>query len=1119
MGTRRSFISFLLCFLATGTHFAQPNNYGVPMITNYPHLITGGSEQNWCVTQDERGIMYFGNNNKGVLEYDGEEWRNISVPNDPIIRSLVTGDDGVVYVGAESAFGFLAPNKLGDMQYHSLSDTIDKEIIGGAPVWRTYYYEGEVYFCTYSVIFIYNPELDEISILETTENAFFSFLVDSTLYLLDWGQGLMSYENGKFSTVKGGDFFIEKFIAGLVKYDDSKLLIGAYDRGVYLFDKLSGEVDHSFLEPGLQEHFMNGIITYIRPLKNKFVVSSLYNGLVILNHDGKATEIVSKDEGLIDEDITYVYSNDRLKGSGPLWLANWMGISKLETHNPFRHFTESSGFEGFISDIVVFNNYLFVSTFSGLYYKNSNSTTTRFISIPATRDQTIWHLHVFKPSPNVELLLASSDTKTYVVDQHMNVSSLVDLVINPHEGLQEREEYSGRYLVQDPKHPDIIYTGRGSVVGLQYKRGKWEEILRIENLSGETLNKITIDKYEFLWTNTDRQVFRIDISLKHPSSIKIFTEEDGLPANDNNKVFLDPDSEEVILGTVDGFYRYNYFRDTIVRDTVHNRILPEGRNLIRAFTKDGNGDYWYSFENEHSGWSELVARKNENILEVVQDVPFQRLPNVSTDVIFSDPDRGIWLGKSNELYHFDNSFTRNDTFSYRALIRKVSISNDSLLFNGTNFSEDGTGKQILELVQAEETQPMIQHRYNNIEFRWAAPFFEQEEEIKYRYWLEGFDKEWSEWGDASLKDFTNLPFGDYTIHVKARNVYGDESLPAFYSFTILRPWYSTYVAIIIYILLSGLTVYIIIKLYTRRLKQENIRLEGIIEERTAEIRKQKEELTDSIEYASRIQRALLPPDRLMEDHSQEHFILFRPRDIVSGDFYWMALKNEKLIIVAADCTGHGVPGAFMSMLGMTFLDEIVIKAEITSTQEILEQLREHVITSLKQSGKSIEESTKDGMDLSMVSIDIHTHEIQYSGAYNPLYLVRKLTRIEKAKLKKGEELDLPRGSIYDEKHLLLQIRADQMPIGISEKTIPFKATTFKDEGFNIYMFSDGFLEQFGGPRGKKFMSKNFKKLILELQSVPMNDQGSALEKVLLGWMGEISQIDDILVMGIRMSEP
>jgi serine phosphatase RsbU (regulator of sigma subunit) len=316
--------------------------------------------------------------------------------------------------------------------------------------------------------------------------------------------------------------------------------------------------------------------------------------------------------------------------------------------------------------------------------------------------------------------------------------------------------------------------------------------------------------------------------------------------------------------------------------------------------------------------------------------------------------------------------------------------------------------------------------------------------------------------------------------------------------------------------LAVLLVYVIIKLYTRRLKKENLRLEEVIQERTAEIRKQKEELTDSIEYASRIQHALLPSRQLFDQHQIEHFILFKPRDIVSGDFYWIGSRNNQLVVVAADCTGHGVPGAFMSMLGMTFLHEIVIKSEITSTDQILEELREHVITALKQTGKGVDES-KDGMDLSLVSIDLLSLEFQFSGAYNPMYLVRKLKRSELGKLNKGEDLNVSRGSQYNKSHLLQTIRADQMPIGISEKELPFKSTRFKNEGYNIYMFSDGFLDQFGGPRGKKFMSKNFKKLILELQSLPLTEQGAAMEKVLSDWMGDISQIDDILVMGLRIN--
>jgi len=205
------------------------------------------------------------------------------------------------------------------------------------------------------------------------------------------------------------------------------------------------------------------------------------------------------------------------------------------------------------------------------------------------------------------------------------------------------------------------------------------------------------------------------------------------------------------------------------------------------------------------------------------------------------------------------------------------------------------------------------------------------------------------------------------------------------------------------------------------------------------------------------------------------------------------------------------------MLGMTFLDEIVIKSEITRTDEILEELRQHVITALKQTGKGVDES-KDGMDLALVSLDLKKQEFQFSGAYNPMYLVRKLKRSEKTKINKGQELDVPRSALYNHSHLLQQIRGDQMPIGISEKKLAFQSTLFKNEGYNIYMFTDGFLDQFGGPRGKKFMSKNFKKLILELQSLPLREQGAAMEKVLKDWMGDISQIDDILVMGLRMNE-
>ncbi|MEZ5012100.1 MAG: SpoIIE family protein phosphatase [Bacteroidales bacterium] len=225
--------------------------------------------------------------------------------------------------------------------------------------------------------------------------------------------------------------------------------------------------------------------------------------------------------------------------------------------------------------------------------------------------------------------------------------------------------------------------------------------------------------------------------------------------------------------------------------------------------------------------------------------------------------------------------------------------------------------------------------------------------------------------------------------------YGNEAI---YEFVILRPWYVSLVAIFLYVVLGTLLIYAIIKIYTRRLINENIRLEGIVQERTREVVRQKEELESSIHYASRIQRAILPSQELLKKRVDDYFILFRPRDIVSGDFYWVTEKKERLYICAADCTGHGVPGAFMSILGISFLDEIVNKSALLYPDEILNTLRTHVTESLKQMGED-EEETKDGMDLGLLVVDHKNRRIEYSGAYNPCWAVRNLPRRKRRTIK------------------------------------------------------------------------------------------------------------------------
>ena len=249
---------------------------------------------------------------------------------------------------------------------------------------------------------------------------------------------------------------------------------------------------------------------------------------------------------------------------------------------------------------------------------------------------------------------------------------------------------------------------------------------------------------------------------------------------------------------------------------------------------------------------------------------------------------------------------------------------------------------------------------------------------------------------------------------------------------------------------------------------------------------QKRHITDSIEYAKRIQRAILPSLELFSDRL-EHFVLYKPKDIVSGDFYWQTSTENELIIVTADCTGHGVPGAFMSMLGVSLLNDIVIKQGIRRPDLILNHLREDVIASLKQKERA---ELKDGMDITICQVNFSENKLYYAGANNPLYLVRN--------------------------NDLTEIKGDKMPVAIYSIMEPFKLHKLDlQKGDTFYTSSDGFADQFGGPDNKKYLSRNFKNALLCLQQYPMLEQGEKLNEIFEEWRGEFEQLDDVAVIGIR----
>ncbi len=291
--------------------------------------------------------------------------------------------------------------------------------------------------------------------------------------------------------------------------------------------------------------------------------------------------------------------------------------------------------------------------------------------------------------------------------------------------------------------------------------------------------------------------------------------------------------------------------------------------------------------------------------------------------------------------------------------------------------------------------------------------------------------------------------------------------------------------IIIISAIIGFIIVLVFSIILLRMFSQKRKANILLAEQKAEIEEKNRDIMDSITYAKRIQLAILPPSKIVKEYLKDSFILYKPKDIVAGDFYWMEHKDGKILFAAADCTGHGVPGAMVSVVCNNGLNRSVREHGLIEPGKILDKTREIVIQEFEKS----EEEVKDGMDIALCSLE--GNRLQYAGAHNPLWIVRN-----------GE---------------ILEIKADRQPIGKSRLTEPFTTHTVNlQKADSIYIFSDGYVDQFGGEKGKKFKSMAFKELLISIQNRPMEEQRILIDETFENWKGKLEQIDDVVVMGVKI---
>lgn len=1103
---------FLLIHLLLFTllSFGQINQKGLPIITNFSPELYDGSDQNWSAVQDNRGVMYFGNNDLGVLEYDGKTWRKIPVPRNASVRSLAVDSIGTVYVGTVGDFGYLAPNALGTLEYISLLDAITDSVGHFSDILKIHVVNNKVFFFNRTYLFIYDGgKVDVIDINPERKYAnLYSFYENNRYYIGSFILGLRELAGDSVVIAKNGEFFQRMNIIGMIPMSDSTLAIVSTTQttqNLYSYNQYSGEV--KLLENS--DKFYSKIFGDGGPYNaiglndSTIGIANIFSenfSFSQVDFDGNPVRVVNKASGLLDETAIDLFQSKDGSGSNPLWIPLNLGISRLDIHSPIGRFSEESGIRGGIMQVEQFNNRLIVLTMSGVFYQDFDKNGLAYFRQINEINSSSWSHLIFKdPQTGKErLLIGTVGNGIYEVDNKFlakNISSSAEF-----KGIIEHIAYS---LHQSKSNPNIVYIGMsGSFAAMEWKDGIWKNLGRVaEDKLIREYRGITSVKPNELWLVTyingiSRVIFGKD------TIVEDYGLDHGLKSlKDITFTVVD---NQVYFATNSGIVKFNeeakMFEPAILPG-LSNTI--EDRGVSRFVTYDDGYVLSCSQSEASVRWLEMV-RPGDNGNDIFEKKPFRSLPARVYDYLYVDDNETLWIVISTDLFSFDKSVNRSYNDPFNALIRKVIITGDSLVFNGA-FSKDlGNGKNVVSNSQEVSEVPSFSYRYNNITFDVSSSFYEREDLTEYSFMLVGNDKDWSKWNNTPNPIYTNLSEGSYTFRVKARNVFGVESTTAEYSFSISPPWYRSIVAIIFYVILLGLIVWSIVAYNTRRLIAEKIRLEQIVKERTAEVVAQKEELEkqrdkifeqneeikSSINYASRIQNALLTPKETIDEIFKDYFILFLPRDIVSGDFYWHTQIGSRKICAISDCTGHGVPGGFMSMLGIAFLTQIMAKGEKLTASQILDQLRAMIIASLHQTGKMGE--SKDGMDIALYIIDTETGMLEFAGANNPLVIIRD--------------------------NEIIQVKGDKMPIGIHIKyDTPFTNNVMEyHKGDVIYTFSDGYPDQFGGPNERKFMIKNLKEMFLEIHKKPMSEQKEILYNTLLNWQGDSSRIDDVVVMGLRL---
>lgn len=1008
------------------------------------------------MVEDRDGNLWFGTNGGGVSRYDGRNFTNFTVRHglsNGIVNSIMQDKAGNLWFGTEG--GGLSRYDGKNFMHFTVREGLSNNSVLCIFEDRL----GNLWFGTNGggiskydgKSFTHFTEKDGLS-----SNKISSIISDKAgnLWFGTNGGGLNRYDGKYFISYTDSEIFKNYTVVGIVQSREGNLWVGTNGGGLFEFN---GSNFTRYTEnEGLS---LNAVRSVMEDRSGNLWIGTW--GLGVSRFDGKTFTYATVKEGLAHKVMCSIIENR----AGDIWLGTGGGGVMRYDGKQLYHFTKNQG---------LFDNIA--------------------LSILEDSEGNLWFG-----------CLANGVTK--YDGKYFTEYSKKD-------GLGGNDV---RCIIEDRSGNLWFGTNGGGVSKFDGK--SFTQFTTAQGLSGNDVRSMMEDNNGNIWFGT----FDGGVTKYDGNNFTQFTEKEGLSNNGVLSIFED-DNQIVYFGTNGGgvvLFDGKRFLYLTEKDGLSN-------NVVQSITNDTAGNLWFGtrFGLSRLGKSErmrliklfsnvsdsLVQKFNVHFRSYAFDDGFIGIGVNGGKTMCSMKDGTLWIGANDRLTIYHPTGDVPDTVVPTIQLTGLALFNENIDWVSLNRNNDSTlvlsNGVSVDKFKFNELSPWynlpnelsLAHNNNYLTFSYIGITMNRPKRVRYQYILEGIDPSWSVVTDRTEAPYGNLPHGTYTFKVKAMNSEGFWSQPLSYTFTIRPPWWQTWWAYGAYfVIIVGSGVYYI-RWRESALKARQRELEQTVEERTAEVKEEKKlveeknkEILDSIAYAKRIQSTILPSIRAFKANLEDSFVLYLPKDIVAGDFYWFerVKGDNRLFFAACDCTGHGVPGAMVSVVCHNALNKALYEFGRRTPAEILDKTSELVIDNFNKN-MELNDEVKDGMDASVCAFNPETGELTWAGANNPLLLLRH-----------GQQI--------------VELKADKQHVGRSDNRRPYTNHNFQlQKGELIYLITDGFADQFGGERNKKFQKAKLRELLYSIHHLPMDEQRKTLLETFEKWRGTNEQVDDVTIIGVRM---